>query len=227
VSFALYSVGMRIEMIYCPACRHKLRIPEDLMGQPVLCPSCQTEFIAPPPPIGGDRPIEAIREGRASARNSGGSEDFREDAYRDDDIRRRDKPNPFVSVAATLLIGVSLLGLADGAFRLITYSPQKLVATMKQMQTAFPTLPAMDQESFKMGYLAGAVIFGFFSLISLLGGLAMLRRRFFPIAVFGSILAILNISDCCCLLGAPVGIACLFILFQPTVRASFHSHTGS
>src|SRR5262245_31733912 len=42
---------MRIDVIICPSCQHKLRIPEDLLGQPVQCPDCRVVFIAPPPPI--------------------------------------------------------------------------------------------------------------------------------------------------------------------------------
>jgi len=218
---------MRIETIYCPSCQNKLRIPEDLMGQPVLCPSCQTEFIAPPPPVGGERPLEAIREGRADESYSERADSFQQGSHRVDDFNRGEQPNVFVSLAAVLLIGVGLLGLADSAFRLITYSPQELANTVASMRKAFPALPVIDQESFRRGYLAGAFVFGFFSIISLLGGLSMLRRRVFPVAVLGSILAILNISDCCCLLGAPVGITCLVLLFQPHVRASFRSQVGS
>jgi hypothetical protein len=85
----------------------------------------------------------------------------------------------------------------------------------------------LDPQALKTLNLILGAVFGFFSFISLLGGVAILRRRFFSVAVAGSILAILNISDCCCVLGAPVGIACLFLLFQPHVKASFQSPPGS
>src|SRR5437762_3278908 len=49
---------MNTELIFCPSCNHKLRVPSDLMGQRVQCPKCGTEFTAPPPRPGagdGDR----------------------------------------------------------------------------------------------------------------------------------------------------------------------------
>src|SRR5947207_15061034 len=39
---------MSTELIFCPACNNKLRVPAELMGQRVQCPKCNTEFTAPP-----------------------------------------------------------------------------------------------------------------------------------------------------------------------------------
>ncbi len=38
---------MASEVIPCPACRHDVRVPESLFGQPVRCPSCKAYFTAP------------------------------------------------------------------------------------------------------------------------------------------------------------------------------------
>jgi hypothetical protein len=41
------------ETISCPECGRALRLPEDLFGQEVRCPACQTTFVAerPGPPL--------------------------------------------------------------------------------------------------------------------------------------------------------------------------------
>ncbi len=213
---------MRVEIIYCPACQHKLRIPGDLMGQPVQCPSCQTEFIAPPPPE-GERAGEAITARRPDEARA--SRDLPDDGYAGDRRHRDNKSNLFVTMAAIALIGVGALSLAVNTYK-VMLSPQEIQDMAKSMEKMFPALPAQDQQAAPRNFLIGTIVFGVFAMISLLGGIAMLFRRVFPVAVIGSVLAIINISECCCLLGAPVGIACLVLLFQPPVRASFHLTSG-
>src|SRR5947207_863543 len=45
---------MAEEFIYCPNCSHKLRVPEELLGQIAQCPMCNLVFTTPtrgsPPP---------------------------------------------------------------------------------------------------------------------------------------------------------------------------------
>ncbi len=214
---------MRVEIIYCPACQHKLRIPGDLMGQPVQCPSCQTEFVAPPPPPEGERTGEATTARRPDEARA--YRDHPDDGYTGDRRHRDNKSNLFVTMAAIALIGVGALSLAVNTYK-IMLSPQEIQDMAKSMEKMFPALPAQDQQAAPRNFLIGTIVFGVFAMISLLGGIAMLFRRVFPVAVIGSVLAIINISECCCLLGAPVGIACLVLLFQPPVRASFHSPSG-
>ena len=49
------------EIIACPECARKLRVPEDLLGQLVKCPTCGQTFTAElsAPPPGPARPYEA------------------------------------------------------------------------------------------------------------------------------------------------------------------------
>ncbi len=49
----------------------------------------------------------------------------------------------------------------------------------------------------------------------------MLTRRFFLLAVTGSIVAIIDYWLCCFAIGAPVGIYCLIKLFDPEIRRLF------
>jgi hypothetical protein len=59
------------------------------------------------------------------------------------------------------------------------------------------------------------------------GATQMMRLRSFGLAVAASILAMVNISECCCVLGLPIGIWGLVVLFRPEVRAAFEQATGN
>jgi predicted Zn finger-like uncharacterized protein len=88
--------------IGCPSCRRQLRVPEDLLGQPVKCPSCEATFTASedgaarpppaeekvaPPPAGDDHVAEQPgttrppRPGRARADEGDRGWDEDEDDY--------------------------------------------------------------------------------------------------------------------------------------------------
>jgi predicted Zn finger-like uncharacterized protein len=43
----------------CPSCGGQLRVPDDLLGQPVRCPACQTTFDAAAPPRAPEPPAPA------------------------------------------------------------------------------------------------------------------------------------------------------------------------
>lgn len=59
------------------------------------------------------------------------------------------------------------------------------------------------------------------SLMVSLGGVAMAMRKFRGLAIMGSILAIVNLSWCCFLLGLPMGVWSLIVLFRPEVAEVF------
>lgn len=88
-----------------------------------------------------------------------------------------------------------------------------------------PNLPPFLQELQKGGTgTAAAITQGLFVLLNafiILGGAQMLRMRTWGVAVAASILALVNIGSCCCVLGLPVGIWSLVILFMPDVTAAF------
>jgi hypothetical protein len=65
------------------------------------------------------------------------------------------------------------------------------------------------------------MVFIALSLIILMAGVRMLSLHSYGLAVAGSILAMMNISECCCLLGLPVGIWALVMLMLPDVRDAF------
>src|SRR5262245_64416840 len=109
---------MSTELIFCPACNNKLRVPGELMGQRVQCPKCNTEFTAPPrtsAPEGGDDRFFA----EPHPRSEGDADRPRSQPV--DDWDRLDEPRrqtgPSVVPPAVCLIIISLLGLLSSLAR--------------------------------------------------------------------------------------------------------------
>ena len=60
------------------------------------------------------------------------------------------------------------------------------------------------------------------SLIVLVGGISMLTRLSRGLSIFASLLAMIPfVSSCCCMIGLPVGIWSLVVLFSADVKAAF------
>ncbi len=92
-----------------------------------------------------------------------------------------------------------------------------------QMNNPFANLagnPAGGPDPVILETIAG-FIFGFVGLINLLAGIAMTTRRYYGLAVAGSILAMLNCSNLCCVLGLPIGIWSLVVLMNAENKAAF------
>ncbi len=58
------------------------------------------------------------------------------------------------------------------------------------------------------------------SLLILLGGVQMLRKKSWGLALTGSIVAMLPVGSCCCI-GLPIGIWALVVLLNADVKNSF------
>lgn len=92
---------------------------------------------------------------------------------------------------------------------------------------ASPELGGEDPETRAAGYALALVIFGsqaLGGLVAGLAGMAMLRVRFYWVAMAGAILgAIPCITSPCCFLGVPFAIWSFVILLQPETRALYRS----
>ena len=60
-----------------------------------------------------------------------------------------------------------------------------------------------------------------FSSVSIAGGFSMLSLRHYPLAIAAMVLTMMPGTSPCCLLGLPLGIWGLVVLFRPEVRAAF------
>jgi hypothetical protein len=209
---------MAVEMIMCPSCQHKLRIPRELFGQPVQCPDCGVEFIAPPPPAPQDTGSPAASPGFPGRDRGMAPQGF--DSEGPDDVDSSASRSDLVTTCAGVaLIAVSILGVLVNLLRLfMAFSPNM----MKMAIQNNPLGPMPNNIDPKLLFLATGCVFGLISIAGIAGGAAIVRRRNYFLAVIGSVTALLNVGDCCCLLSGPVGIACLIMLFQAQVQKSFH-----
>jgi hypothetical protein len=113
------------EIVNCPQCSRKLRVPEDLVGQKVKCPTCGEMFIAeldaPAPPRERDRE-ERRREEREPVSRRGRRD--RDDDYDEDDdyrprSRRRRVRRDAVPHRGTLVLVLGILSIVLGVFGVI------------------------------------------------------------------------------------------------------------
>lgn len=200
---------MRIEVIFCPSCNNKLRVPEELMARPVQCPQCRATFLAPPPPVTAPVPENEPRERP------------RPPSFQVEDFDRPEEPasegsDAKILAPAFVLLAVAVLGMLLNVVQIavVGFMPN----FWKQFKAASPFQQAAGTDQ---SYIIFATIFFLVSLTSAFGAVSMMKRRLYPIAILGSLAAIFNIGQCCCILGAPIGIWALIVLFQPDVRASF------
>src|SRR5437667_10109585 len=82
------------ETTNCPKCERRLRVPEDLIGQQVKCPSCENVFTAtaggeatPPPLPAVEVEEESEQIPTARRRRAPRSHDY-DDDYEEDDYER-------------------------------------------------------------------------------------------------------------------------------------------
>jgi predicted Zn finger-like uncharacterized protein len=124
------------EVVNCPQCERKLRVPEELLGKKVKCPTCGNTFTAeagpagadaapppPPPPAAEERPSrrspsdEVEQEDDRPSRRS-----RRDDRYDDEPRPRRRSSGSYVPHRGTLILVFGILGLvACGIFAPIAW----------------------------------------------------------------------------------------------------------
>ena len=109
---------------------------------------------------------------------------------------------PLTTICGVGLLGVSFLGLVASGFRLfISFSPEHM-QKLQQVQRNFGGGMGADPETMKMINVIFSLLFGIVSVTGLAGGIAIIRRNSFALAFLGSMAAMVNLNDCCCVLGA-------------------------
>lgn len=151
------------------------------------------------------------------------ADDFR-DSYGDhggDESRQglRERVKVRVMAPAIALICIAVLGLGVSAFNIVfAFGPKRPIDPnapefLKKMQesTQGPT---------------AAILQGVFFVVNaaiIVGAVFMLRFDSWAMGLVASILAMVNLGSCCCILGLPVGIWSLVILLQNDVKQAFSS----
>ena len=133
---------------------------------------------------------------------------------------REQAPNS-VLAAGTALIAISSLGLAISVFNFaFSFKAPKID----------PSAPIFVQDIQKgaAGPVA-AVIQGTFAILNVFiiaCGVQMIKLQSWGLSVVGSILAMVNIGACCCVIGLPVGLWSLSVLMSPDVISAFSTANG-
>jgi predicted Zn finger-like uncharacterized protein len=233
-------------VIRCPECQRRLRVPDDLLGKAVKCPTCKATFQAaaedeagsPPAPRreeaprGRARPPEEDYEARPSPavrrRRREEEDEFADDE--DDDYedrprrrrgRRRAEARSAVLVPAIGLMVTGGLGIAVAVLDFVLR-----VLNVGIMATGGPGAPANKDPAYRAGYQAGIVLGGGVDLLALIlyvilivGAIRMctLQNRGLGMAA-----CIIGIIPCwCCILGLPFGIWGLVVLNREDVSRAF------
>lgn len=201
--------------ITCPACRQTLRVPDELIGQMVKCPSCLSEFAASLEPQTvqldpGIRPAELGPPVRLPPL----PEQVYEDEWNEDiELRRhgvdRDHARSQVFPPATGLIATSAIGFLLGLL-LLTLG----ITTVDDAQT--PHDKAMALRSLIQGPIAMVS-----SVVILLGGISMMRLKNHGLATASAVMAMIPCTSACCLIGLPIGIWAMLTLTKPEIKRAF------
>ncbi len=222
---------MAEETLYCPSCHQRVRVPEEMLGQPVQCPLCRLVFTAPTRAGSGTPPSVALPAAPGAPHGSGWPAPP-QPAWQ--------APQPGLGASGSvrgpaiglLIVGIfgSLVSLAGLALFIYLLSAGQ--AATDQLASAYPPGPLQDwiRNAYSPAQnrmnLAFQVIFAVMNVVILAAAVQMLRVRTFWLAVVGSVLAIVNINSLCCCLGAPIGIWSLIVLFQPGVMSAFKERSG-
>ena len=132
--------------------------------------------------------------------------------------RRESAPGKLLA-PAMCLIAVAGLGLAFSGFNFaMSFGEAKVDHGAPYM--------VQELQRGTVGPVATGIQGGFImlNLFIIVCGVQMMKMQSWGLGVTGSVLAILNVGSCCCVLGAPVGIWCLSVLMSPEIISMFNTN---
>jgi hypothetical protein len=192
-----------LEFITCPGCAKTIRVPDDVLGKRAQCPFCQCHFRAPVRGNNGELSAPVLL--RQSAIQS----------------------SPTLAPGFLLVIVGLFSMLMSGADIARSYAdPEAFAAKTRddfdEMAKRRESPELRDFGEFTIKWLPIARI-GFFALglMTVVGGIALVRQRYHGLAMLGSVSALFNVYYCSCVLGFPAGAWGLYVLMNPEVRALF------
>ncbi|HEV3117171.1 MAG TPA: MJ0042-type zinc finger domain-containing protein [Gemmataceae bacterium] len=226
-------------ILNCPQCQRQLRVTEELLGRPVKCPACGLVFTLP---AGASPQQPAIPVLSQPTVSPPASEEDRGDpfTYPYDEHRRRvqgvepldfeggdsDRGSSLLVAPAICLLVAGVLGILVnvGQVAFVLLNPREPPPANRPEPKNFAEQLQRALEEGQSGpkpVIIG-LVFAVVSLFVTIGAVLMLNRRFYGLAIATSIVAMVNIGNCCCVLGLPFGIWCLVILARPEVKRLFH-----
>ncbi len=214
--------------IKCPECGQVGNVPDGTIGHTVKCPACGLKMIVTDPsatsidglavddPTAAPEPWVPVQ----SAIDPG-------------------SPSSKVQAPAIALIVTAVIGVGLSIMMIVNFFQMKSMQPMYQDMGEFVgQQPGVSDEHAQqvresMGLVSSmlssmgsmSLVAGLLGIASggvvLAGAVSMMSLRWYPLAVAGSVLAIIPGISPCCLLGLPIGIWSLIVLLQPDVRSAF------
>jgi hypothetical protein len=210
---------MADDLIHCPSCGFQLRLPTELYGTAVECPQCHSRFTAPAPAArpAAMRPPPG-REYDANARSV--PDDYEVYAK---PVSRAAAALKTPAILLIVLAGLVVLQCLWGAI-----SAEKTIADFKDQANSKDLPPQlrdfMQQMTQVMTFefvVGSNLAIAAVSLVTILGGIQMLRLRTYWLAVIGVVFGLNPVSCPCCMAQVPIAIWGLVVLFRTDVRAAF------
>jgi hypothetical protein len=192
------------EVISCPACQHALRVPTDWLGTTVECPECRSTFTAPRRE--GDLLTDPVLLSSPPPERPG-----------------RKPGGAILWIPAIGLMLVGLASIAVNAFILLAIARNPVQFELQKKADAEQIMKQLVGQNPQAAGNAPAMTWQFYAgisgwgvacgLASLVAGLGMILRRWLLLARIGSVMAFLNIGNCCCVPGGICGLWALILLF--------------
>jgi hypothetical protein len=237
--------------IHCPSCQRELRVPAELAGKKVKCPSCGVIFTAgveaeapPEPPMvvaEAESPLEPAPLSPEPvspplSRPLPRHEEYYQEPAQQDYAQQawerrlaRERGLGALRAPAICLLVTGVVGLLVSGYlslNALFVTPEMAERIEKQLPPARTPEEKRGQEiglQMVIGPVAKVVhfLFIFLNLVIILAAIMMLIGKVRWLAYAGSILAMVDIYCCCCLPGIGFGIWSLVTLSRPEVQAIF------
>jgi hypothetical protein len=205
----------------CPQCNQWLQAPVTSGGTRMRCPECNALVDVPETGIAQEpqrpRPKTDTRpdDEYASGRDRDDDDDDRFDDVRH--LRRPPTASGSLIGAAVCMLLTALLGLAVNSLGCII----ALAGNAQIDQNAPPLVQELQKNTHGPVAASGQGLLALLSLITVLGSIQMLRRKTWGLGITACILSIINVGNCCCVLGLPFGIWGLVALANSETKDSF------
>jgi len=214
--------------IQCPTCGQVGNVPDEAIGQRVKCHACGSIMIIAEPPA--TSPEELVFNDPYAAPRPW----VPVQSAVDPQSLRWKVQSPAIALIVTSVIGIGLsITMIQNYFQMQSMQPmyhdmgeflgqqpgpndehaQQVRETMSLFSSMLSSTGSMRLITGLLGVASSGVVFA--------GALSMMSLRWYPLAIAGSVLAIIPMVSPCCLLGLPFGIWSLVVLLQPDVRAAF------
>lgn len=191
-----------MDVITCPACQKPLRLPPEFIGRRTRCPECRALFLGP------------VRD---SAGVLGQPQLLRANPFRKAPLILPGVLLIFMGAASVLWNAVAL----GEAFSNPEEHRRKTAQQFEERAAAKEPEVIERLESTLVWWPRIRILFIAFGLITVMGGVAILLKRWHGLAMIGSVVSIFNVTPPIWCASLPAGALALMFLFNPDVRKQF------